>query len=387
MTGMKTNKKRPVDCSKRDYAPSRIPQPAPGDPKKTTESKLMFAQTSGKSSSMRQEDRYWQLLFASPDADFQHAAKQFCFRLETKRRSPGTKRDYGYRLWDFHRFLANRQLNFTAVSKQTVRDYLDALQQRSYGNQAKRLSPETIRGFYRGLNAFFNFLEKYDIWTGKNPMRGVEPPESKRLDFKLVLSKEDIDLLLDIPNKKTVTGKRHRLIINILWRTAMRVSELCGIKVSDLDLSHKDAYISVIRKRGKPQDIPIEADLAGEIEGYVYERGLQPHDYLLSTRNGRPLHQRNVRRILERVFEKTRKSNPGRWSDSFKIHPHLFRHSRLTFLAGTMNELYLKHFAGHSDLRTTELYIHFSKIDRGRIREEYLKAVQQPQNGNSRYAH
>lgn len=316
-------------------------------------------------------DPYWAKILSCEDEAFRFAAQQFYWRLEG--RSSKTLRDYGYRLWDFSKFLKASGTPFGKVDKGVIQAFFAHLRQRPSSNPNRTsLAPTTVAGHWRVLRAFFNYLVADELWTQPNPVRPLDAPSCRRPEQKRVLQPEDIALLLSIPNRKTWVGKRQILLVSLLWETAARIGEILGIRVKDVDLQR--GLIRVDGKTGQ-RTIPIESEIKSKIDRYVRDRNLLPHDFLLGTTSGRALPQRNTRRILDGLFKLAKRKHLGRWPEGYKIHPHLFRHSRITQLAGSgTNPIALRAFVGHADSRTTDRYIHMNAISPDFIRGEISKA-------------
>ena len=222
-------------------------------------------------------------------------------------------------------------------------------------SQARILSG--IRSFYRFL-VVDGFLDQDPTELLESPKLGLHLPE--------VLAVEEIDALLAAIDLSTREGQRNRAIIETLYSCGLRVSELCGLKLSDLYL--QEGFVKVEGKGGKQRLVPISPRAVQEITAYlpIRDEGLiRPgyEDYVFISRFGK-----NISRIMVFHFIKELAAAIGLKKT---ISPHTFRHSFAThLLEGGANLRAIQCMLGHEDIGTTEIYTH---IDRSRLREEILE--------------
>lgn len=321
-------------------------------------------------------ERYWAEIENSPDEGFGEAVRQYKWRLEHLQRSAKTLNDYSYRLHDFHRFLAETGVAFKSIDKGTIRSYLHQLRTRKSLDERKDkpLSDSTVYGFWKALSAWFNYLVQDGLWEKPNPILPMDTPQIRPKVQRPVLREDDIRVMLEVIDKRHPYGKRMELLLCLLWESAARVSEILNLRVRDCDL--QNGFLNVIRKGGRPDYIPLTPAMRARIDRFIREKKLTPWDYLLGTRNARPMTIRMAERIVDTVWAKARAKYPHRWNGDFgKIHPHLIRASRLTFLAGKMDSLMLRKIAGHRSLQVIEKYVRFAEQDRERVKEAFLEAT------------
>ena len=222
-------------------------------------------------------------------------------------------------------------------------------------SQARILSG--IRSFYRFL-VVDGFLDQDPTELLESPKLGLHLPE--------VLAVEEIDALLAAIDLSTREGQRNRAIVETLYSCGLRVSELCGLKLSDLYL--QEGFVKVEGKGGKQRLVPISPRAVQEITAYlpIRDEGLiRPgyEDYVFISRFGK-----NISRIMVFHFIKELAAAIGLKKT---ISPHTFRHSFAThLLEGGANLRAIQCMLGHEDIGTTEIYTH---IDRSRLREEILE--------------
>ena len=222
-------------------------------------------------------------------------------------------------------------------------------------SQARILSG--IRSFYRFL-VMDGYLEQDPTELLESPKLGVHLPD--------VLTVEEIDALIAAVDCSAREGQRNRAILETLYSCGLRVSELCGLKLSDLYLQER--FVKVEGKGSKQRLVPISPRAIQEITAYlpIREEGMiKPgyEDYVFISRFGK-----NISRIMVFHFIKELADAVGLKKN---ISPHTFRHSFAThLLEGGANLRAIQCMLGHEDIGTTEIYTH---IDRSRLRQEILE--------------
>jgi integrase/recombinase XerD len=251
---------------------------------------------------------------------------------------------------------------FRGLSQKTIKDYKWYLSdvERSLGScidsardQIKKLilskiesgqSPASANHYIRAMKAFHSFLLKEGL-LDRNMMSGmslVSMPEK----LKPVLNVGQISKLISAIPQNGFFHFRDRIMILILWDTAIRLSELLNIKINDIDLKSKT--IKVTGKGRKDRIVPFGQKTRTELTRYLNIRGDNTSEYLFCTRNGYPIIARNFQRTV---------TSYGK-AIGVSVSPHLIRHSAATFLA--KNEMPAQHIQillGHSSLSVTQNYI------------------------------
>ena len=161
-------------------------------------------------------------------------------------------------------------------------------------------------------------------------------------------------------NTDTVLGIRNYAILEVLYGTGIRVSELCGIKLSDIDFYNK--YITVYGKGAKERNVPIHDRLIESLKEYInYSRSDllakskdKKSDKLFLNYKGGDLTSRGVRVVLDEITDQA--------AEKISIHPHMLRHSFATHLLNNGADLRsVQELLGHVNLSTTQIYTHISK--------------------------
>jgi integrase/recombinase XerC len=242
-----------------------------------------------------------------------------------------------------------------AVDRLALRRFLAELRSKNY---AKR----TIARKLASLRSFFKFLYR-EGYIKSNPVTAISSP---RLDKKLpkFLDIGKITRLMLAPDAKTPTGLRDRAILETLYSCGIRVSELVGLDVNDVDFI--SGVIKVMGKGSKERMVPIGDQALGSIRKYTEsrdKRGKSKDAVFLNSRGGR-LTDRSVRRVLDKYIHMC--------SIEENISPHSLRHSFATHLLDRGADLRsVQELLGHMNLSTTQIYTH---VTMERLKSVYDKA-------------
>ncbi|HWI40995.1 MAG TPA: tyrosine recombinase XerC [Verrucomicrobiae bacterium] len=283
------------------------------------------------------------------------AAAAFCRYLETEKNvSPHTLRAYGSDLQQFGAFLKKEGTTApSAVDRLAVRRYLALLHRQN--------AKSSIGRKLAALRTFFTWLVRIGACPA-NPAKLVSSPKrEKKLPFHLNV--DEATALVEGPQEESLLSMRDRAVLETLYSCGIRVSELTGMQVGDVDLSQMT--VRVMGKGGKERVVPIGRHAASAVEAYLRERGEPPPDtpLILNARGGR-LTPRSVARIVDRYIL--------RLAAMKKVSPHTLRHSFATHLLEAGADLRaIQELLGHASLSTTQKYTHLT-IDR--LMEVYDKA-------------
>lgn len=231
---------------------------------------------------------------------------------------------------------------------------------------AKIMSPQTQARRIAGLRSFFNYLI-FESYRKINPTDLIETP---KLGRKLpdVLSIKEIDLLMDTIDLSHPQGHRNRAILETLYGSGIRVSELTQLSLSNLFF--KEEMIRVTGKGNKQRLVPMGTFSKKYIQIYIDEiRNQQKidnrfQDILFLNRNGKALTRQMIFTVIKNLVEKT--------TIQKQIGPHTFRHSFATHLhengAGLRT---IQVLMGHESITTTEVYTHLDTLHLKKVMEEF----------------
>jgi integrase/recombinase XerC len=284
-------------------------------------------------------------------------------RLRTIRNAgKHTSRAYLGDIRAFLRFMADRYFGGPDISVESVRpSEIDRLKMRAYlaHLQTDNIAKRSVARKLSAIRAFFNFLLAEGV-VESNPADEVLHPKLQR-SLPEFLSVEEVKSLLDAPPGDTSLGTRDRAILETLYSAGMRVAELAGIALDDLDLD--DGVIRVTGKGDKQRNTLLGRYAIAAIRKYLgarqeLNRGHSSGRLFLS-RTGRPLTERDIHRIVTR-YARTLWGNRS-------VSPHTLRHSFATHLLDGGADLRdVQELLGHSSLSTTQIYTHVS-VERLRI--------------------
>lgn len=246
------------------------------------------------------------------------------------------------------------------VSRQQLIAYLVRLKQegRAASTVARKLA--SIKAFYRFLTA-----ERY---IRRNPAEVLEAA-SRGLHLPKVLSVQEVERLLDEPNLGTLDGYRDKTMLELLYATGMRVSELVNVPVKNVDM--KMQYVIVMGKGSKERMLPLGRTALHYLEHYltVVRQQLlhgkpEAAAELFVTGWGGPMTRERFYEIIVAYGKSA--------GISKRVTPHMLRHSFATHLLNNGTDLRIvQELLGHADISTTQIYTH---LDVERLREVYDKA-------------
>ncbi len=253
--------------------------------------------------------------------------------------------------------------NASEINLQDLNIFIEKLEnERADNDELKLLSARSQSRIISGIKAFYHYLIQEEL-ISEDPTALLEAPKIGR-KLPEVLSVHEIDLMQSKIDLSKPEGHRNKAIIETLYSCGLRVSELIGMKISDLHF--KEGFIIVKGKGKKQRIIPIGERAINEILYYSkhYRSNLEIHpdftDILFLNRRGKQLSRVMIFTIVKKLAIAAEiKKN---------ISPHTFRHSFATHLIeGGADIRAVQEMLGHESIITTEIYTH---IDR-----EYLKQV------------
>ncbi len=279
--------------------------------------------------------------------------------LEAERNaSRYTVRNYKNDLLDFFHFLRTKRVSsLEDVDKSVLRGYLGRLNEQGIvkASIARKLS--AIRSFYRYL------LREEIIAT--NPIATASPKLDRRLPSFLTTG--EVERLLEAPDLSTPQGQRDRALIELLYASGLRVSELVSLNLEQINLNTNE--IRVRGKGAKERVVLMGKPAAQALNDYLSQGrpellGKRVGNALFLNRNGERLVARRVQRILEKYANM---AGIGK-----RVYPHMLRHTFATHLLdGGADLRVVQELLGHANLSSTQIYTHVSK---SQARKVYLSA-------------
>ncbi len=284
----------------------------------------------------------------------QHIEKFMLYLEYEKNASENTIRKYGEDLAQFEEFLKATGLDDLTVEKLdnlTIRTFLGWLYRRN-------LKKSSIARKLSCIRSFFKYLCREETIQA-NPASIVSTPKLPR-NLPAHLTENEVDRLLTSIDTSKILGKRDKAILELLYATGMRASEIVGTSMHDLDFSLR--VVRVRGKRRKERVVPYGKTAADALADYLPRRTellakakgdtAAPTAVFLNNRGGR-LTDRSLRRVLDKAI----RNAALQWD----ISPHAIRHSFATHLLNAGADLRsIQELLGHSDLSTTQRYTHVS---------------------------
>lgn len=307
---------------------------------------------------------------AAAKNSWENLTEQFLKYLVAERNdSPYTERNYKRDLHKFAEFaIENGIKSPLKVEKTLVRSYLNQLNEQKFARTSIARNMSALRSFFRYLN-------REEIMV-KNPAAVISSPKlEKRLPAFLTL--EEAERLVESPDLTKPQGQRDRAMLEMLYATGMRVSELVNMNIQDINLGTNE--IRVLGKGNKERIVLIGSAAARAVKEYM-EKGRkqllngEKSNALFVNRYGQRILVRRVQKLMKRYAIVTGK----------KVHPHKLRHTFATHLLdGGADLKVVQELLGHASLQTTQIYTH---VTQGRARKIYLSAhpmaTGEGENGN-----
>lgn len=272
-----------------------------------------------------------------------------------------TRSNYQRDLERYLTFLTKQKITtWQAVERVTVLDFLQELK-----NEQK--SSATIARMITSLRQFHQFLRQ-ERFTDHNPMQHIEmPKKAQRLPDTLSLN--EVERLIETPNTNEILGIRDRAILEVLYATGLRVSELISLELKDLHLSM--GLLQTIGKGDKERIVPL-GDLAIQwLECYLDEArpllvAKQPGEtHLFVNQRGKGLTRQGIWKNLKALVQAA--------GIHKNVTPHTLRHSFATHLLENGADLRtVQELLGHADISTTQIYTHITKKRMTDVYKQYF---------------
>lgn len=289
---------------------------------------------------------------------FDQALSLFSGHQQAQNRSVNTMGAYQTDLVQFQEFAASElkvtpeELEVDLIDVYILRSFLGLLSEEG-------LSRKSMARKLAALRTFFKFLCAQGILSHSPVKRIASPKLGKRLPQ--FVYREQMEKLLQAPDGTTLLGLRDQVIIELLYGSGLRVSELIGL--NRLDIDYENGLLRVKGKGNKERIVPMTQYALEAIERYLALRE-DSVEALLLNYQGTRLSVRSVRRILDKLGQKV--------SLEQHIHPHMLRHSFATHLLdGGADLRSVQELLGHEKLSSTQIYTH---LTRERVKEVYNQA-------------
>lgn len=263
--------------------------------------------------------------------------------------SDNTLKSYQNDLKDFDNYFKGNLKNITYSD---IQKYLTTIQGKT---------SRTINHYITVINSFYTFLVNDNI-IKENPCTNIKSPKLEK-KLPVFLTEEEVDKLLDI-NLITPYDYRNKAMLELLYATGLRITELCNLKITDVDINN--ALVRVFGKGKKERIIPVSDYALSHLETYVkyYRNEIlreKISDYLFISNS--------KTKITRQGFFKIIKKECNRVGIEKNVSPHVLRHSFATHLLKHGADLrVIQELLGHEDISTTQIYAH---LVNEKIKEDY----------------
>lgn len=243
------------------------------------------------------------------------------------------------------------------IKRNHIRSFLENLSNNGKSSSSIARMISTIRSFHHFI------IREYDV--KHDVTLHIQTPKRER-KLPKVLSNQEVELLLDLKGNDPLVV-RNKAMLETLYATGLRISELLSLKLNDLHLLM--GFVRVVGKGGKERIVPLGSHAQKAIEEYVENArpALQNHfetDALFVNHRGRPLTRQGFGKVLRAI---AREKNINK-----EITPHTLRHSFATHLLENGADLRaVQEMLGHADISTTQIYTHISKTRMKDIYQNY----------------
>jgi integrase/recombinase XerD len=250
---------------------------------------------------------------------------------------------YGRDISIFIKFLYERGISdYSAITEDDVIVFLSTLEGKATATRSRA---------FIALKVFFRFLKREGYITA-NKMQYLDTPKIWQL-IPEVLMYDEVERLLEQPDVTTSLGARDKALLEVLYASGLRVSELCGLKIYDVD----DTFVRVMGKGSKERLVPLGKRALEAVDYYlVHYRG--EHDsekekHLFLSQRGNPIDRVLVWKMIKKYAIEAEIHK--------EISPHTLRHSFAThLLEGGADLRVIQELLGHSDIKSTDRYTHVS---------------------------
>lgn len=262
-------------------------------------------------------------------------------------RSLATSTISSYRrdLEQFGAYVEKHKIPITEVERNDIVEFLITLYER-------KLDARSVARYLVSIRQFFRFLMMEEIVT-EDPASTIEAPKTRQA-LPVFLSVKEVERLLEVPDQTTKEGIRDRALIELMYSTGIRVSELCGLCVGDIQM--QSGRLRCVGKGNKERLVPVGRSALAAVQRYLDEARPQflkgkVCNHIFLSKRARPLNRVAVWLLLSGYGRQVGLRRP--------LKPHTLRHSFATHLLDRGADLRsVQMMLGHADISTTQIYTH-----------------------------
>jgi len=257
----------------------------------------------------------------------------------------------------YNEFIELKNINYKEITKEEIREYLKYLDEENYSKSSVSQTLSALRNFYSYL-VNNNFIKSNQFKLIRNPKKEKHLPN--------FLQPDELQKIFDSIELDTPLGIRNRLIIELLYATGLRVSELVNLKLNDINFSSHEIRVT---GKGDKERIVFFGDYALKYLNMYLAKSRhellngKKEDILILNKDGNPITSRGVEVVIDKIVKEAALKH--------NISPHVIRHTFATDMLNNGADLKsVQELLGHSSLSTTQIYTH---ITNERLRSVYLK--------------
>ena len=267
--------------------------------------------------------------------------------------SKNTVSSYKNDISSFLSWLNKKQINYQQVSGKNINQFISNLFNSG-------LKSSSINRKISSIKHFYLFLSKKKI-IKYSPADEIETPKQEKY-LPISMSEDEVERLLNSPNSNRIIERRDKAMIEILYATGMRISELVNLKLTDVDFNR--SVLKVFGKGSKERLVPYGEKAAEALDIYLRDRKRSDSKYVFLSNRGS--------QITRGAFWQRIKIYIKRENLKSSISPHTLRHAFATHLLNRGADLRsVQILLGHSDLSTTQIYTHIAKQRLGEILKKH----------------
>ena len=286
--------------------------------------------------------------------DLPELKRQFLEYLEIERgRSVKTVENYDRYLEKFFAFAkTDDPKKLTEEMVRTFRLYLNRQPGTKIGGRIDPMKRRTQNYYLIALRAFLKYIRKRGVSSLSPEVIELAKVPERSLDL---ITPQELDRLMNAPDMATPVGLRDRAILELLFSTGLRISELCGLSIDDVDLTRDE--FSVRGKGDKIRVVFLSESAKRAIKSYLDTR--KDMDDALFVQYGKNMKNAKELRLSPRAVQRTLKACAAKAGITRKVSPHVIRHSFATDLLSNGADLRsVQALLGHANIGTTQIYTH-----------------------------
>lgn len=250
-------------------------------------------------------------------------------------------------------------IKFTALTYDTLLEFFNWLE------TDRHCKPSTRNQRLSALSAFAEYAQNRDFDAASVFRSAIikVPIKKGTKKARSVFSREEVKILLDLPDETYETGLRDKVLLSFMYATGARAQEICDFKVGDLHIHDRMASITLTGKGSKTRQVGISVTLAKIVQNYIKHRHIDryPERHVFSSQTHEQMTVSCVEGIYKKYVSIAKEKHPGMFLDDH-YSPHSMRHSTAChLLEAGVDIVTIKNILGHVSVQTTQIYAEMSQ--------------------------